>query len=86
MGTNCAPVYATLVLAYLEETLYNKVGEIFDAEFQFYFEDNWKRFLDYYFLMFTQSQSDMKKLQELVNSLNPSIQFTFETNNYNLAF
>ena len=47
-------------------------GEVFDAEFQSYFEDNRKRFLDDGFLLFTQSQSDLKKLQELLNSLNPS--------------
>ena len=86
MGTKCAPVYATLVLAYLEETLYNKVGEVFSAEFQSYFKDNWKRFLDDCFLLFTQSQSYLKKLHELLNSLNPFIQFTFKSNNYNMAF
>ena len=45
MGTKCAPVDATLVLTYLEWTLHNKVGEVFNAELQSYFEDTWKRFL-----------------------------------------
>lgn len=86
MGTKCAPVYATLVLAYLEETLYTKVEDTFGMEFRSYFEENWKRFLDDCFLLFTRSETDLTELQRILNSLHPSIQFTFEANPTNLSF
>ena len=44
MGTKFAPIYATLVLGYLEETLYRKVEDVFDLNFKTYIEENFKRF------------------------------------------
>ena len=38
MGTKCALTYATLVLGYLEEKLYNIIEDAFDKEFREYFE------------------------------------------------
>ena len=46
MGTKFAPIYATLELGYLEETLYRKVEDVFDLNFKTYIEENFKRFLD----------------------------------------
>ena len=43
MGTKFAPVYATLVLAYLEEKLYVQLENEFDWEFRQYIGDNFKR-------------------------------------------
>ena len=53
MRTKCAPVYTTLVLAYLEETLYIEVENAFGFDFKTYFEENWKRFLDDRFSLLT---------------------------------
>jgi hypothetical protein len=47
MGTIIAPTYATLVLGYLEETLYER----YNNEFSSYLRVNWKRFLDDCFLI-----------------------------------
>ena len=45
-GTKFAPVYATLVVSYLEEKLYNEIKSSFEHDFSSFFIDNWKRFLD----------------------------------------
>ena len=46
MVTKCTPFSATLVLAFLEETLYTEVENAFGSDFKTYIEENWKRFLD----------------------------------------
>ena len=38
MGTKCAPTYATSVLGYLEEKLYNIIEDTIDKKFREYFE------------------------------------------------
>ena len=43
MGTKVVAVYATLVLEYIEENIYEKE---FDSHFRLYLESNVKRFLD----------------------------------------
>ena len=53
MGTKFAPIYATLVLAYLEERMYDISAEQYDSNFKKYLEENFKRFLDDCFLVFT---------------------------------
>ena len=55
VGTKFAPIYATLVLGYLEETLYRKVEDVFDLNFKTYIEENFKRFLDGCFILFRKS-------------------------------
>ena len=72
MGTKFAPIYATLVLGYLEETLYRKVEDVFDLNFKSYFEKNFKRILDDCFILFRKSDEDLTKLHELINTLHPS--------------
>ena len=86
VGTKCAPVYATLVLAYLEETLYTEVENAFGSDFKTYFEENWKRFLDDCFLLFNRSEVEHQRLQNILNSLHPCIQFTCETSKTRLSF
>ena len=46
MGTKFAPTYATLVLAYLEELLYDKAEQEYDKDFAEFLRNFWKRFLD----------------------------------------
>ena len=46
MGTKFAPIYATLVLAYLEERIYEQSEKEFDLNFKICLEANFKRFLD----------------------------------------
>ena len=46
MGTQCAPVYATLVMAFLEIKLYDEFHENFGIEARTKFQNEWMRYLD----------------------------------------
>ena len=46
MGTKMAPLYATLVLGYLEKQMYQKAVTEFGEEMGSYIENNWLRYLD----------------------------------------
>ena len=46
MGTKFAPVDATLTIGYLEEKLFNRIENDYDADFQHFFKAYWKQFLD----------------------------------------
>ena len=78
MGTKFAPIFSTLVLRYLEEKLYANLKKEFDCHFKQYIIDNFKRFLDDCFILFTRSDDDLKKLHKCLNELHPSINYTME--------
>ena len=86
MGTKVAPIYATLVLAYLEEKLYNQAEQEFDQDFRIYLEDNFKRFLDDCFIIFTKAEEELKRFHSLLNTLHPSIKFTIDKSRTRLSF
>ena len=62
IGTKFAPTYATLVLAYLEEMLYSQTEREFDKELADYIKDNWKRFLDDCFILWSKGEENLKKV------------------------
>ena len=62
MGTKFAPTFATLVLAYLEEMLYSQTKIEFDKELVDYIKDNWKRFLDDCFILWSKGEENLKKV------------------------
>ena len=72
MGSKFAPIYETLVLAYLEVKMYEESEEYFDSDFRKYIETNFKRFLDDCFLIFTQTEEQLMKFFNLPNSLIPA--------------
>ena len=78
MGSKFAPIYATLVLAYLEGKMYEKSEAEFDLDFRRYIEENFKRYLDDCFLIFTKTEEQLQKFHNLLNNLHPSIKFTIE--------
>lgn len=86
MGTKFAPIYATLVLGYLEEKLYVQIEKDFDSEFRQYIEQNFKRFLDDCFILFIRSTDDLDKLHRTLNALHPSIKYTMDKSKSNLSF
>ena len=86
IGTKFAPIYATLVLGYLEETLYRKVEDVFDLNFKTYIEENFKRFSDDCFILFRKSDEDLTKLHELINTLHLSLNFTMDKSRIRLSF
>ena len=85
MVTKFAPIYATLVLTYLEEKMYQESEKALDSDLD-YLETNFKRFLDECFLIFKQSEEDLKKFYDLLKGLHPSIRFTLDKSRQQLSF
>lgn len=86
MGTKVAPTYANLVMAFLENILYQKVRERYDEEFRNYIYKQWKRYLDDCFIFWNKSFEELETFHEILNTLHPSIKFTKETNYIQLPF
>ena len=86
IGTKFAPIYATLVLAYLEETMYIQSEIEFDSDFQTFLESNFKRYLDDCFLIFTRTEQELEKFHTFLNTLHPSINFTIDKSKTCLPF
>ena len=86
MGSKFAPIYATLVLAYLEEKMYEQSEKEFYSDFRTYLVANFKRFLDDCYLIFTRSEDQPKKFYNSLNSLYSSIKFTLEKSITRLPF
>ncbi|XP_071171038.1 uncharacterized protein [Mytilus edulis] len=86
MGTKVAPTYATLVMGYIEKQLYEKIPSEFDENFRVYIEENWKRYLDDCFIFWTKSEVELNKFHSMLNALNESIQFTYDSSSSKLPF
>ncbi|GAB1602736.1 uncharacterized protein LOC115230173, partial [Argonauta hians] len=86
MGTKAAPTYANLVMGYLETLLYNEAKNKFGDPFHLYLLNHWKRYLDDCFILWTHTPDLLKDFHNLLNSLNPNIQFTIEYSNKQLPF
>lgn len=86
MGTKVAPTYATLTLGYLEETLYQKLSQLWGEEDAELLKSKWKRFLDDCFIVWSEDMDRLTIFYELLNELNPSIKFTMEINDNKLPF
>lgn len=57
MGTKVAPTYATLVLGYLEDILYDKIEQSSGTEFSDFLKNNVLRFLDDCFIIWPPDQN-----------------------------
>ena len=86
MGTKFAPIYATLVLAYLEEKLYTRLEQEFDLDFKHYIQENFKRFLHDCFILFTRSKHNLEQFHHILNDLHPSIKYTMDMSKSSLPF
>ena len=75
MGTKFAPVYATLVLGYLEQKLYQQITTEFGTSYGTYFRNNWKRFLDDIFIIWIRSFEDLNTVSRMLNNLHPDLNF-----------
>ena len=84
MGTECAQTYATLLLGFLKEDLYDIIEETFDGKFRC-FETMWCR-LDNCFKIMKTNLQDLNKLNIILNPLFPCIKFTIAYKNENLKF
>ena len=86
MGTKFAPTYATLVLGYLEEKLYQEVENTYNQEFAWYIRNNWKIFLDDCFIIWTKSKHELIRFHSLLNNLHADIKFTIKFDEKQLPF
>ena len=86
MGTKFAPVYATLVIRYLEEILYDKINVKYGIQVMNEFVKNWKRFLADCFILWTKSKQELLDFEKMINSLHPDIRFTIECSDKQLPF
>ena len=86
MGTIFAPTYATLSMGFHEIELYAIIRNKFTLPVSNYFEQNWKRFLDDCFIFLKLSLIKPNELLEVLNNINPAIQFTMETSDTQLPF
>lgn len=77
MGTTAAVVYANLHVAYIEVSLFNQLPNLYPLDFVQFFLQNYFRFLDDINYKW-QTQYDIKPLHNLLNSIDPNIQFIFE--------
>lgn len=85
MGTKVAPTYATLVLGYLEETLYSKLEAKFGSSFSEFVKHNFLRFLDDCFIIWPPDK-DVDILFHMLNDLHPSICYTMECSEISMPF
>ena len=86
MGTIFAPLYATLSMGVREIELYPIIRNKFTLPVSNYIEQNWKRFLDVCFIFLRLSLIKPNKMLEVLNNINPAIQFTMETSDTQLPF
>ena len=86
MGTKVAPTYATLVLGFLEEKLFENLDQLFGNEYGQYMKANWKRYLDDCFIFWSKSDEELNDLHNVLNNLHPSIKFTMESSTTELPF
>ena len=86
MGTKMAPTYATLCLGFLEESLYKKTNEEFGEEFSQTLKKNWKRYLDDCFIIWNKGDSELQRLKNILNDLDPDIKFTLEKSSTKIPF
>lgn len=86
MGTKAAPTYATLVLGYLENILYERINVKYGVNFSDYLKNNFKCFLDDGFIIWTYRDIDIDDFLSELNSLNASIQFTMDCSESEIPF
>ena len=86
MGTIFAPTYATLTMGYLEIKLYETCEIKFNTTVRNFIYDNWSRFLDDCEIILNREMMTPETLLQILNSLNPAIQFTMETSSLEIPF
>jgi len=85
MGTKVAPTYATLVLGYLEEILYNKMKTEHGEDFSEFLKKHFWRFLDDCFVVWP-PDINADDFHMALNSLHPDICYTMEISEQSLPF
>ena len=85
MGTKMAPSYVNLVLAYLEENLYNSLRAK-DEEYAAFIETNFMRYLDDCFILWNDTKWDLNEFIENLQQLHSDIKYTWDKNSSRISF
>ena len=86
MGTKMAPTYATLVMGFLEQQIYQKYEEKYGRIEREKFMKEFKRFLDDCCMFWQKSETELKDFFKVLNSLHEKIKFTMEAHPNKLSF
>ena len=86
MGTKMAPTYANLVLAYLEEILYNKINSDKGEEYSDFIKRNFLRYIDDCFVIWPENKYDINFFTKELNSMHPNFKFVKENSKTHIAF
>ena len=86
MGTKLGPTYATLVMGFLEEKLYDNIKTEKGESYMNEFINGWKRFLDDCFIIWNQQNGSPNTLLGMLNNLHPDIQFTMNYSKNSVSF
>lgn len=78
MGTKMAPVYANLVMSFLEVKLFHEAQSVFNTSVVNYLKQNYFRFLDDIFIIWDTSLADISTFFSLIDTLHPAFHFTRE--------
>ena len=77
MGTRCAPNYAIIFMAELEEQFLATIDKK---------PKIWRRFIDDIFIIWNHGETQLTKLLEELNKFHPTIKFTEEHSEYGIPF
>ena len=78
MDTMFAPTYANLTMRFFELTFYDLCKDRFGEDLGNFIFENWSRFLDDCETLLEENKINPNDLLSILNSINPSIQFTME--------
>ena len=81
-----APIYSTVNLAYLEESLYEIIGKKYRNDIKEEFTKSWKRYLDDCFLFWKYLWGDNNELLNQLQNVYPKIKFSMEHSSKELPF
>ena len=76
MGTKMVPAYANIFMGSLEPKLIKATDKI----------QMWKRYIHDIFIIWTGSDSQLKEYMSKINSIHPTINFTYESSDQELTF
>ena len=86
MGTKMAPTYANLTMAFLEKKLYNLSTTANIYQDKTYIENNWKRYLDDCFILWTESKEKLEIFTDILQNLHEMIKFTIQSDLNKIPF
>ena len=86
MGTIFAPTYANLSMGFFELSFYETCRTRFGEDLGNFIFENWSRFLDDCQTLLEENKIDPNEILNILNSINPSIQFTMEYSKEEIPF